>query len=208
MRTPGRLAFYYGPMGAGKSTSALQTHFNQVQQDRRGVLVTQRDRSGKALVTSRIGLAAEALLIEATTDLTELIVGAGTARIVDFAVCDEAQFLSPRQVDQLAGLADDHGVDVFAYGLLTDFRSVLFPGSARLVELADELHRLQAVVLCWCGRAALLNARVVDGRVARTGEVVAVGDTQEAPVRYQALCRRHHIEGRTRGHAAGEAKGL
>lgn len=192
---PGRLVFYYGPMGAGKTTLALQTHFNQGQQGRVGLLMTKRDRSGQSLVTSRIGLVADAVLIDDDTDVFALVEGFPSSRI-DYVVCDEAQFMSVAQVDQLARIVDESGLDVFAYGLLTDFRSKLFDGAARLVEVSDEMHRLQAVVLCWCGRTAFMNARIVDGVMVRTGDVVAVGDTADGPMQYRALCRQHFVSGR------------
>ena len=193
---PGRLVFYYGPMGAGKTTLALQTHFNQGQQGRVGLLMTKRDRSGQSLVTSRIGLVADAVLIDDATDVFALVEAYASSRI-DYVVCDEAQFLTVAQVDQLARIVDERGLDVFAYGLLTDFRSQLFDGAARLVEISDEMHRLQAVVLCWCGRTAFMNARIVDGVMVRSGEVVAVGDTADGPMQYRALCRLHHMAGVT-----------
>ncbi|MEE3850807.1 thymidine kinase [Gordonia sp. LSe1-13] len=190
------LIFYHGPMGAGKSTFALQTHFNQGQQGRTGLLLTTLDRSGEAEVTSRIGLSADAVALGPGEDLRATVLGHHERQELDYLVCDEAQFLTPTQVDQLARIVDDAGIDAFTFGLLTDFRSVLFPGSARLVEIADEVHRMQAIVLCWCGRPGFLNARIVDGRVARTGAVIAVGDTHDGPVVYRALCRRHYVKGR------------
>lgn len=192
------LIFYHGPMGAGKSTFALQTHFNQGQQGRSGLLLTTLDRSADAVVTSRIGLRARAIALGTDDDVHTTVIDRHRHNSLDYLVCDEAQFLTPAQVEQLARVVDDYGVDAFAFGLLTDFRSTLFPGSARLVELADEVHRMQAIVLCWCGRPGFLNARIVDGQIARTGEVVAVGDTKDGPVMYRALCRRHHVEGRTK----------
>src|SRR5262249_31269751 len=101
------------------------------------------------------------------------------------------------QVEQMADLVDKHDVDVFAFGLATDFRAELFPASRRLFELADEVSRLQVEVLCWCGRLGQLNARVVDGVVAREGEQVVIGATASgtADVRYQVLCRRHYRAG-------------
>ena len=97
----------------------------------------------------------------------------------------------------MAELVDCYDVDVFAFGLATDFRAELFPAARRLFELADEVDRLQVEVLCWCGREGQLNARVVDGVVAREGEQVVIGDTarRRAEVRYQVLCRRHHRAG-------------
>jgi thymidine kinase len=130
-------------------------------------------------------------------DLRELVadrVVAGSR--VDYLIVDEAQFLDPEQVEQLAELVDDASLDVYAFGISTDFRGRLFPGSQRLLELADSAERLQVEVLCWCGRPGRLNARVVGGRVVRAGDTVLVADTGgEADVHYQVLCRAHHRSG-------------
>jgi hypothetical protein len=96
---------------------------------------------------------------------------------VDYLIVDEAQFLSPTQVDQLAELADDSQIDVYAFGLATDFRSQMFPGSARLFELADELHAIQVEVLCWCGLPGRFNSRIHNDVVVRDGTTVLVADT-------------------------------
>jgi len=116
---------------------------------------------------------------------------------VDYLICDEAQFYTVAQVEQMADLVDCSSVDVYAFGLATDFRSELFPATKRLFELADELLRLQVEVLCWCGRAGQLNARVAGGAVVREGDQVVVADTEadEIDVRYQVLCRHHYREG-------------
>jgi thymidine kinase len=116
---------------------------------------------------------------------------------VDYLICDEACFYTVAHVEQLADLVDRYHVDVFAFGLATDFRTELFPASRRLFELADEVSRLQVEVLCWCGREGQLNARIVGGVIAREGEQVVIGDTDTGPmdVRYQVLCRRHHRSG-------------
>ncbi len=111
---------------------------------------------------------------------------------------DEAQFISAAQVDQLARIADDLDIEVLAFGLLTDFRTDLFPGSRRLVELADEIRRLQVEARCWCGEVATHNARTVDGRIVRSGDQVVVGDLGAGSIGYEVLCRRHHREGTTR----------
>ena len=88
---------------------------------------------------------------------------------MDYLIVDEAQFLTAGQVDQLADLVDDWHVDVYAFGLTTDFRTRLFPGTQRLLEVADDVQRVQVEVLCWCGLPGLLNARVVDGVMVRSG---------------------------------------
>jgi thymidine kinase len=130
---------------------------------------------------------------------------------VDYLIVDEAQFLTAGQVDQLAELVDESHVDVYAFGLTTDFRARLFPGTQRLLEVADDVQRIQVEVLCWCGLPGLLNARVVDGQMAREGETVVVADTaptpapddRDADVHYQVLCRRHHGQGQLGPNPAG-----
>ena len=191
------LTFFHGPMDCGKSTLALQIDHNQSRQGRRGLLLVRHDRSGPARITSRLGLSRDAVEVSNRLDLRKLVAGrvAAGAR-VDYVVVDEAQFLDPDQVEQLADLVDDAGVDVYAFGISTDFRGRLFPGSQRLLELADSVQRLQVEVLCWCGRPGLLNARVVGGRVVRAGDTVLVADTGgEADVHYQVLCRPQHRSG-------------
>jgi thymidine kinase len=111
----------------------------------------------------------------------------------DYLICDEAQFYSGEQVDQLSRIVDELGVDVFAFGILTDFRTKLFPGSQRLVELADKVQVLQVEALCWCGARATHNARTVNGDMVVEGEQVLVGDTFSVDViGYEVLCRRHY----------------
>jgi thymidine kinase len=133
---------------------------------------------------------------------------------VDYLIVDEAQFLEPAQVDQLAELVDESHVDVYAFGLTTDFRARLFTGTQRLMEIADDVQRIQVEVLCWCGLPGQLNARVVDEVMVREGATVVVADTapavvpgaDEGPspaVRYQVLCRRHHRRGELGPTAAG-----
>jgi thymidine kinase len=197
LRHGARLKFFWGPMDCGKSTLALQMDHNHARQGRRGLILTRNDRSMGPRVTTRIGLAHAAIEVTDALDLVELVRDrwrAGTG--VDYLICDEACFYTVPQIEQLATLVDDYDVDVYAFGLATDFRSCLFPAAQRLFELADEVTRIPVEVLCWCGRQGQLNARVVDGRVARQGEQVVIGDTVDhARVRYQVLCRRHHRTG-------------
>jgi thymidine kinase len=120
---------------------------------------------------------------------------------IDYLICDEAQFYAPEQIDQLARIADELQIDVFAFGILTDFRSQLFPGSRRLVEIADRMNVLQVEALCWCGKRATHNARTENGVMVTEGDVVMVGDVDNPeetgpahPVNtaYEVLCRQHH----------------
>jgi thymidine kinase len=213
---PAHLTFFHGPMDCGKSTLALQVDHNQSRQGRHGLLVTQGDRSAAPQISSRVGLSREAVEIDAGTDLRLLVRDRwADGHRVDYLIVDEAQFLTAGQVDSLAELVDESHVDVYAFGLTTDFRTRLFPGTQRLLEIADVVQRVQVEVLCWCGLPGLLNARVVDGAMVRSGETVVVADTApsslppgEDPlpasaVRYQVLCRRHYVRGELGPTAAG-----
>jgi thymidine kinase len=208
LRDGAQLKFFYGPMDCGKSTLALQMDYNHSRRGRRGLVLTRNDRSQGPRVTTRIGLAHEAIDVTDDLDLVALVRQRWAAgERLDYLICDEACFYTLAQVEQMADLVDVHDVDVFAFGLATDFRAELFPASRRLFELADEVARLQVEVLCWCGREGQLNARVVAGVVAREGEQVVIGDTGEdagQEVRYQVLCRRHHRAGDL-GPAAGSS---
>jgi thymidine kinase len=212
---PAHLTFFHGPMDCGKSTLALQVDHNQSRQGRHGLLVTQGDRSAQPQISSRVGLSRAAVEVDGGTDLRLLVRDRWAAgQRVDYLIVDEAQFLTGAQVDQCAELVDESHVDVYAFGLTTDFRTRLFPGTQRLLEVADVIERVQVEVLCWCGLPGLLNARVVDGVMVRSGETVVVADTAPADpvapgegsapaVRYQVLCRRHHVRGELGPTAAG-----
>ncbi len=183
-------------MDSGKSTLALQTNHNHAARGRIGSIFTAHDRAGEATLSSRLGLTHEAIEVGAEFDFWRYVVDTLTrGGRIDYLICDEAQFYTPEQIDQLAKVVDELQIDVFAFGILTDFRSVLFPGSARLVELADRMHVLQVEALCWCGKRATHNARTENGVMMTEGEVVVVGDTDDhdpVEVAYEVLCRQHH----------------
>lgn len=187
------LIYFTGPMDCGKSTLALQVAYTESSAGRQGRLFTMLDRSGEAAITSRIGLNSPALQVTTELDLWQYVVSELTGgRRVDFLVCDEAQFYSPAHIDQLARIVDELQIDVFCFGILTDFRTELFPASRRLVELCDRMELLQVRPRCWCGEPATHNARTVNGVMVTEGSQVVVGDTSDATVAYQVLCRRHH----------------
>ncbi|WP_182111316.1 MULTISPECIES: thymidine kinase [unclassified Actinotalea] len=192
------LVFFSGTMDCGKSTLALQLDHNHAARGRGGVIFTRDDRAGTDVLSSRLGLRHSAVEVRDDTDFwDEVVVRRSRGERVDYLVCDEAQFYSPRQVEQLAQLVDELGVDVYAFGITADFRTRLFPGAARLIELADRVEVLQVQSLCWCGARATHNARIVDGVMVVEGEQVVVGDTgpggRQAHVAYEVLCRRHHM---------------
>ena len=195
------LQFFTGTMDSGKSTLALQTNHNHAARGRVGRIFSSQDRAGAATVSSRLGLQHDATEVGAGFDFWAHTVDTLTrGGRVDYLICDEAQFYTRDQVDQLARVVDELQIDVFAFGILTDFRSMLFPGSARLVELADRMHVLQVEALCWCGKRATHNARTENGVMVVEGEVIVVGDVDDpaagghepADIAYEVLCRQHH----------------
>jgi len=194
------LQFFTGTMDSGKSTLALQTNHNHAARGRIGRIFTAHDRAGEAILSSRLGLEHDALEVTEDFDFWRHVVDSLThgARI-DYLICDEAQFYQPQQIDQLARIVDELQIDVFAFGILSDFRTELFPGSRRLVELADRTQVLQVEALCWCGKRATHNARTENGEMVTEGDVIVVGDVEDgdrahepAEVAYEVLCRQHH----------------
>jgi thymidine kinase len=190
-------------MDCGKSTLALQLDYIQAAAGRKGRLFTSHDRAGESTISSRLGLAKPAIEVTWELDFWNYVVAQLTSgNRLDYLVCDETQFYSAEQVDQLARIVDELQIDVFAVGLLTDFQTRLFPGSQRLVELSDKIETLQVRALCWCGERATHNARTVNGEMVLVGDQVVVADTVSLPdgdgqqtqpaVAYEVLCRRHH----------------
>jgi thymidine kinase len=188
------LVFFTGTMDCGKSTLALQMDHNRSARGRRGVVFTRDDRAGEGVLSSRLGLSTAAVEVRPEIDLHGYVEAALAGDpAIDYVICDEAQFLEPAQVEQLALVVDELHLDVFAFGITTDFRTRLFPGSQRLIELADRIEILQVETLCWCGARATHNARTVDGGMVVEGEQKVVGDVgRQAAVGYEVLCRLHH----------------
>lgn len=191
-----QLIFFTGPMNCGKSTLALQTDFTETQAGRFGRRFTRDDRAGSSTISSRLGLNEEAIEVHDGFDFWVYVIDELThGKRVDYLICDEAQFYTADHIDQLARIVDELQLDVYCYGILTDFRTQLFPGTRRLVELCDRMEMLQVRPRCWCGEPATHNARTVNGRMVTEGSQVVVGDVVgEVPgvVAYEVLCRRHH----------------
>ncbi|MCW1249122.1 thymidine kinase [Acaricomes phytoseiuli] len=191
------LIFYSGTMDSGKSTLALQLDHNHSVRGRAGLLFSCHDRAGDAQISSRLGLRTDAIEVLPESDFWSTVVqyrmdGAP----VHYLICDEAQFYTPEQVDQLARIVDEMDIDVFAFGITADFRARLFPGSQRLIELADRVRPLQVESLCWCGQRATHNARTVGGTMVVEGSQVMVGDINDGStveLSYETLCRKHYM---------------
>ncbi|GIT90768.1 thymidine kinase [Jannaschia pagri] len=186
-----KLYFHYSTMNAGKSTLLLQASYNYIERDMQTYLLTATfdDRAGRARIASRIGIEAEADTYDAESDLFAMIAARLRAGPCHCVLVDEAQWLSRDQVWQLARAVDDLGVPVMAYGLRVDFRGELFPGSAALLALADEMREVRTI--CHCGRKATMVIRVDgEGRALTDGAQVEVGGND----RYVSLCRKHFRE--------------
>jgi len=197
------LRFNYGTMGSGKSTLALQINHNLASRGLVGLLLTARSRDD-GQITSRLGVSNSAIEIEVDTDIYDLAV---SQMPLKFIVCDEAQFFSRQQCDQLSLVVDKLDVDVYTFGLITDFRGLLFEGTQRLLEIADKRVEMQVEARCWCGARATNNARLVNDQFTLEGETVVIGDTAKnvkSPlfgdvVRYELLCRQHFRAQQTSG---------
>ena len=179
-----KLYFKYGAMGSSKSAQALITKFNYEERDMRVWLIKPSvdDRDGADIVRSRIGLSCRAQVITPEQDIIEAYHAAGSHDVI---IADEAQFLSPAQIDQLRALVDDENLPVLCFGLRTDFRTRFFPGAQRLMELADSISEIKTV--CSCGRKATVNARLDSaGRVVTEGAQVLLGGNDS----YTAMCHR------------------
>lgn len=186
-----KLYFYYGSMNAGKSTTLLQADFNYRERGMQTMLWTAAldDRYGQGAVSSRIGLRADAHKFGPDTDVFVEIAAEHAQRPLACVMVDEAQFLSKPQVFGLARVCDELGIPALCYGLRTDFQAALFPGSAQLLALADQLIELKAV--CECGSKSTMNLRVDEGGCAvKQGAQTEVGGND----RYVALCRKHFME--------------
>ncbi len=207
------LIFFAGTMDCGKSTLALQTDHNHSSRGRSGLVFTRLDRAGESVLSSRLGLSVSAVEVTELLDIRQHVVDAlSHGERIDYLICDEAQFYTELQVEQLATIVDELNIDVYAFGIMTDFRTRLFPGSARLVELSDRVQVLQVEALCWCGARAIHNARTVDGVVVVEGSQVMVGDVGDGAaarddipvVSYEVLCRRHYRARKTAQSAGAE----
>ncbi len=184
-----KLYFYYGAMNSSKTANALMTHFNYEEVGQRALLCkTETDtRDGKRIIRSRIGLEKECILLNELQQMSDEEI-----KKYDCVIVDEVQFATKEQKHFLSDIVDFMEVPVVCYGLRTDFQNNLFPGSERLIAIADTIQEIKTV--CWCGRKAICNARFNSTGIVRDGEQVVLG----ANDRYVALCRKHYKLGALR----------
>lgn len=183
-----KLYFNYSAMNAGKSTILLQASHNYLERGMRTLLMTAEidKRYGDAVISSRIGIKAEALPFSDEDDLFTVTETEHSAASIGCLLVDEAQFLTRKQVWQLASVADQLNIPVMTFGLRTDFQGELFPGSAALLAIADNIREIKTI--CWCGRKATMVLRLgPDGKPLSEGEQIAIGGNDL----YVSLCRQH-----------------
>ena len=191
----GKLYFRYGAMGSSKTANAIMVRYNYLEKGQNCILLKPgiENRDGEKIVKSRMGLSADCIFVEDFLDevVNEWFTKKSDAwKKLDCVLVDEAQFLTEEQVDLLAEMVDRYDLPCICYGLRTDFQEKFFPGSARLMEIADKIEEVKTV--CWCGRKATCNARICDGRIVRDGEQVFMGGNES----YIALCRKHFKKGK------------
>ena len=194
-----KLYFKFGAMGSSKTAQALMTRFNYEEKGKRVLLIKPAtdnrddrvDEHGNVctIVRSRIGLYAEAVAVSPEDDVRKLYLTRHEESPLDVLICDECQFLTGGQVDQMKELADLDDVPVLCFGLRADFQTKLFPGSKRLFEIADSITEIKSV--CRCGRKATVNARFDDSGVIITeGDQVCIGGND----RYEGVCYKCYRE--------------
>ncbi len=183
-----KLYFHYSTMNAGKSTLLLQASYNYHERGMQTYLMTANldNRAGQGRIESRIGIGSDADTFSPGDNLFQKIENRIKSGPLSCVFIDESQFLSPKQVWQLARAVDDLGVPIMCYGLRVDFRGELFPGSASLLALADEMR--EARTICHCGKKATMVVRQDnDGNVLKDGAQVQIGGNET----YVSLCRKH-----------------
>ena len=185
-----KLYFKYGAMGSSKTAQALITKYNYEENDMRVWLIkpSADTRDGVEVLRSRIGLEARVDVITPEVDVHRLFADTKKGRC-DVVIVDECQFMTEAQIDQLRAIVNDFNVPVLCFGLRTDFQTKLFPGSRRLMELADCIEEIKT--MCDCGAKATVNARISDGHIVTEGAQVVLGGNDS----YIAMCHRCYIQG-------------
>lgn len=184
-----KLYFKYGAMGSSKTAQALITKYNYEENDLRVWLIkpSADERDGACIIRSRIGLEAEAEIMGPQTDIYAIYTARKNADVI---IVDECQFMTMAQIDQLRKIVDDFGIPVLCFGLRTDFLTKTFPGSLRLLEIADNIEEIKTI--CDCGAKATVTARIgADGYIVTGGEQVFLGGNDA----YIAMCHRCYIKG-------------
>lgn len=187
-----QLYYRYSTMNAGKSIELIKVAHNYEERGKKVLALMPGidDRYGVGLITSRIGIQREAVVVNDDTDILDLFLKENAKGKIDCVLVDECQFLRKHHVQELVEIVDSLDVPVLAYGLKNDFRNELFEGSYYMLVYADKIEEIKTI--CWCGRKATMVARVVDGKFVKQGEQIVVGGSDM----YVSLCRKHYNDGR------------
>lgn len=187
-----QLYYRYSTMNAGKSLELIKVAYNYEERGKNVLTLVPAvdDRYGVGLVTSRIGVQREAMIIKDNTNILDLFLRENEKHKIECVLIDECQFLKKHHVQELVEIVDSCDVPVLAYGLKNDFRNELFEGSYYMLIYADKIEEIKTI--CWCGRKATMVARVVDGEFVKHGEQVLIGGNDM----YVSLCRKHYNDGR------------
>ena len=187
-----QLYYRYSTMNAGKSIELIKVAYNYEERGKNVLTLIPAvdDRYGIGVITSRIGVQREAIVVNDDTNILELYMRENEKHKIDCVLIDECQFLKKHHVQELVEIVDSCEVPVLAYGLKNDFRNELFEGSYYMLIYADKIEEIKTI--CWCGLKATMVARVVDGQIVKQGEQVVIGGNDM----YVSLCRKHYNDGR------------
>ena len=187
-----QLYYRYSTMNAGKSIELIKVAYNYEERGKNVLTLIPAvdDRYGIGVITSRIGVQREAIVVNDDTNILELYMRENEKHKIDCVLIDECQFLKKHHVQELVEIVDSCEVPVLSYGLKNDFRNELFEGSYYMLIYADKIEEIKTI--CWCGRKATMVARVVDGQIVKQGEQVVIGGNDM----YVSLCRKHYNDGR------------
>ena len=178
-----KLYYRYGAMGSSKTANAIMVRYNYIERGQKVLMVkpAMETRDGEHMLSSRCGLTAPCVYMEEVPDMD--------VKQYDCLIVDEAQFLTREQVEFLVHVVDDLGIPVICYGLRADFQGNFFEGSLNLMACADTIEEIKTI--CWCGRKATCNARIMNGRVVKEGDQILLGGNSQ----YVSLCRKHWRSG-------------
>tara|TARA_R110000782_G_scaffold69322_3_gene139495 strand:+ start:109 stop:678 length:570 start_codon:yes stop_codon:yes gene_type:complete len=184
-----KLFFRYSSMGAGKTLELLKVAYNYEEKNKKVLLLTSSfdNRDGIGKITSRTGLSRDAIIISSENNIIDMMKGYSDVSCV---LIDEAQFLTKKHVFQLTDVVDFMDIPVICYGLRSDFKLNPFEGSSYLMAIADDIEEIKTI--CWCGKKAIINARVSDGKIIKKGEQIQIGGNES----YTTLCRKHYKKGK------------
>ncbi len=190
-----QLYYRYSTMNAGKSIELIKVAYNYEERGKNVLVLAPSvdDRYGAGKITSRIGISRDAIKIDSQANILDIFMEAHAQKPIDCVLIDECQFLKKHHVEELVNIVDCCDTPVLAYGLKNDFRNELFEGSYYMLVYADKIEEIKTI--CHCGRKATMVARLVDGKMVRSGEQIVVGGNEM----YVSLCRKHYNEGNLGG---------